>query len=455
MSRSSISMSFLEVRMRALLLSLLVSFGSYFLFALFFDASQSALLASVLFLVIVWTNEALPMGVVSLLPVILFPSFGILNVNDVSSGYANPIIFLFLGGFMLSIAFEKTKLHAIVARKIMHIFPKTVIGVVYALAVTSALLSSMLSNTTVALMLLPVALSLSPKKELKAAFLLAIAYGASIGGTLTPIGTPPNLILFGFLEEQKVVFLTFGEWIFKLLPLVVVMLTVMPWVIARGVDKELHIGVDDIAPIAFNKTHKRLTQVLLSLIIILALNAFTKQMFDVALDEKMLLLGFGLLMFVPKVGFLKWEDTKKIPYEIIFLFGAGFSIAAAFMQSGLAAKLATMLFGFSSLNFFILLVVVATLIVFLTEVTSNTALISMMVPILFEFTRLLDPQGAIIVLMLATVSGSFAFMLPIATPPNAIVVSSGDVQTKQMIKAGFALNIIGIVVVAIIGYLFW
>ncbi|MEJ2528173.1 MAG: SLC13 family permease [Sulfurovaceae bacterium] len=194
---------------------------------------------------------------------------------------------------------------------------------------------------------------------------------------------------------------------------------------------------------------------LLSLIIILALNAFTKQMFDVALDEKMLLLGFGLLMFVPKVGFLQWSDTKKIPYEIIFLFGAGFSIAAAFMQTGLAAKFATMLLGFSSLNFFILLIVVATLIVFLTEVTSNTALISMMVPILFEFTRLLDPQEAIIVLMLATVSGSFAFMLPIATPPNAIVVSSGDVQIKQMIKAGFALNIIGIVVVAIIGYLFW
>ena len=125
------------------------------------------------------------------------------------------------------------------------------------------------------------------------------------------------------------------------------------------------------------------------------------------------------------------------------------------MQTGLAAKFATMLLGFSSLNFFILLIVVATLIVFLTEVTSNTALISMMVPILFEFTRLLDPQEAIIVLMLATVSGSFAFMLPIATPPNAIVVSSGDVQIKQMIKAGFALNIVGIVVVAIIGYLFW
>ena len=441
--------------MRTLLLSLFASFTSYFLFALFFDMPQSVLLAIVLFLVIVWTNEALPMGVVSLLPVILFPAFGILEINGVSSGYANPIIFLFLGGFMLSIAFEKTKLHAIVARKIMHIFPSTVIGVVYALAVTSALLSSMLSNTTVALMLLPIALSLSSQKELKAVFLLAIAYGASIGGTLTPIGTPPNLILFGFLEEQKVAFLTFGEWVFKLLPLVTVMLAITPWIIAKGVDKNLHIGIDEITPITFNKTHKRLSQVLLMLIVILAFNAFSKQMFHIALDEKMLLLGFGLLMFVPKFGFLKWEDTKKIPYEIIFLFGAGFSIAAAFMQSGLAAKLAAMFLGFSNFHLFVLLIVVAAFIVFLTEVTSNTALISMMVPILFEFAQTLDPHSAMVVLMLATVGGSFAFMLPIATPPNAIVVSSGDVQIKQMIKVGFFLNIIGIIVVATIGYLFW
>jgi sodium-dependent dicarboxylate transporter 2/3/5 len=447
--------SFLEAKMRLLSLSLSISICSYFFFSLFFNVPQSALLASVLFLVIVWTNEALPMGVVSLLPVILFPSFGILDVNSVSSEYANPIIFLFLGGFMLSIAFEKTKLHAIVAKKIMHIFPSTVIGIVYALTVTSALLSSMLSNTTVALMLLPVALSLSSKKELKAVFLLAIAYGASIGGTLTPIGTPPNLILFGFLEEQGEEFLTFAEWVFKLLPLVLVMLVMTPWIIARGVDKKFHIEIDDSTPIVFNNTHKRLSQVLAVLIIILALNAFSKQMFDVALDEKMLLLGFGLLMFIPKIGFLKWSDTKKIPYEIIFLFGAGFSIAAAFMHTGLAAQFATLLLGFSALSFFILLVVVALLVVFLTEATSNTALISMMVPILFEFTRLLDPHEAIVVLMVATVSGSFAFMLPIATPPNAIVISSGDIKIKQMIRTGFIVNIFGITAIATIGYFFW
>ena len=185
--------------MKGIFIAIGVGLGFFALALLGFTLQHAILIGLVAFLVTLWTNEALPLGVVSILPIILFPLFGILDTNAVTANYSKSIIFLFLGGFMLAIAIEKIDLHKYFSAKLLGFFPKTARGIIYALAITSALLSSILSNTTITLMLMPIALFLSENVKLKVRFLLATAYGASVGGILTPIGTAPNLILLGFL----------------------------------------------------------------------------------------------------------------------------------------------------------------------------------------------------------------------------------------------------------------
>jgi len=434
----------------AVLIAVVFFVGSFFIFTL----THATLIALVAFLVTLWTNEALPLGVVSMLPILLFPSFGILEVDAVTSNYSKSIIFLFIGGFMLAIAIEKTNLHKYFSAKLLSFFPKTATGIIYALAVTSALLSSVLSNTTITLMLMPIALFLSENKKLKVRFLLATAYGASIGGILTPIGTPPNLILMGFLEDHNIPALAFGEWMFMMLPLVTLMLLVMPWLLSRAVKDECVEDVKQSIPL-LDIEQKKLYGIVVVLAVLLLLNTFLKQLFGFSLNEKLLLLSFGLLMFVPKIGFLNWEDTKKMPYEIIFLFGAGFSIATAFSSTGLALDIASKLSFIANLPLFWMFVVVALFVTFSTEVTSNTALTSIAIPIFYEFSKNMPLAEGTMLLMVATVAASYAFMLPIATPPNAIVMSSRIITIKEMASIGLKLNFIGVIVLTFVAYALW
>jgi len=427
----------------------------FFAFALLGFTSQHAILIGlVAFLVTLWTNEALPLGAVSILPIILFPIFGILDTNAVTANYSKSIIFLFIGGFMLAIAIEKTGLHKYFSAKLLGFFPKTPKGIIYALAITSALLSSVLSNTTITLMLMPIALFLSDNKKLKIRFLLSTAYGASIGGILTPIGTPPNLILMGFLEDHHLPTLAFGEWMMLMLPVVALMLLIMPWLLSLGVEKESVEDVSHAIP-ELTQTQRRLYGIVVILALVLLGNTFLKQLFGFSLNEKLVLLGFGLLMFVPKIGFLEWEDTRTMPYEIIFLFGAGFSIAAAFSSTGLAADIAGKLSFISSLPLFWMFVTVALFVTFSTEVTSNTALTSIAIPIFYEFAKNMPENEGTILLMIATVAASYAFMLPIATPPNAIVMSSRVISIKEMAHIGLKLNFVGVIILSLVAYFVW
>ena len=441
--------------MKKITQALIVALFFFLLAQNLFSFEHAVLIGSVALLVTLWTNEALPLGVVSLLPLILFPSLGILDLNHTAPNYSKSIIFLFLGGFMLALAIEKTGLHRYFSAKLLSFFPHTPRGIIYALAITSALLSSILSNTTITLMLMPIALYLSDNPTLKVRFLLATAYGASIGGILTPIGTAPNLILLGFLEEQGLGMLAFGEWMLYMTPVVALMLLLMPLLISHGV-KDEPLQAKSQEPKPLEGEQKRLYLIFIALAALLVLNTFGKQLFGFALNEKLILLGFGLAMFLPKpYGFLSWEDARKIPYEIIFLFGAGFSIAAAFMHTGLAEEIAKRLDFILEQPYLVMLFIVAFFVTFSTEITSNTALTSIAIPIFYAFVKELAPEQGIIMLMVATVAASYAFMLPIATPPNAIVMSSGVIKIKQMAKVGFVLNLIGITVLVSIAYLFW
>lgn len=215
--------------MKRLLTALILSIAMFLIASIAFSTQHSILLAIIVLLVVLWTNEGLPIGVVSLLPILLFPSFDIMSTSATTANYSKSIIFLFLGGFMVAIATQKTNLHKYLSNKLLTIFPNTPRGIIFSLAITSAFLSSLISNTTTALLLIPIAMFLTNDTKLKVRLVLAIAYGASIGGIVTPIGTPPNLILLGFMDQHSIEAIPFIKWILLTAPLAFLMLTLIPF----------------------------------------------------------------------------------------------------------------------------------------------------------------------------------------------------------------------------------
>lgn len=439
-------------------MKILIALGvGLFFFAvsgLIFTLQQSALIGCIALLVTLWTNEALPLGVVSLLPIVLFPAFGIIDTKMTAVNYANPIIYLFFGGFLLAIAVEKTNLHLHVANKLLSIFPATPRGMIFSLATTSGLLSAILSNTTTTLLLISIAIFLTDNAKLKMRFALAIAYGASIGGILTPVGTPPNLILLGIMQEHNMELIPFFQWMLMVAPLSVLMLISVGLLLSYGVS-DIPIQTQ-IEKKYLDKSQKKVMYLMLGLIIVLMVNAPIRPYWNgLGMSDSGILLGFGLLLFMPPFSILNWdEDSKKIPYAIMFLFGAGFSIAKAFGQTGLADEVASYLLNMTHLSPIMLLLSVAILITFTTEITSNTALISIMLPVIYSVAE----QSGInttLFMMVATLCASYAFMLPIATPPNAIAMSSGAVSVKSMMKYGIILNLLGIFFIVVTAEYFW
>jgi len=273
----------------ALLLGL-IAFGGMISF---FTIQQSIMVATVVLMVTLWTNEGLPLAVVSLLPIVLFPAAGVLSTKEAAINYANPIIYLFLGGFLIAIAVEKTGLHKIIANKMLGLFPSSVRGIIFALIITSGLLSSVLSNTTTTLLLLPIALFLTDEAKLKMRLALGIAYGASIGGILTPIGTPPNLILMGIMTDLGLEPIPFAQWIYMVAPLVFVMFIAVGFVLSLGLDD--HKIEEDLDTAPMNKDQKKVLYVIYALIFLLLLNAPIKPYWNgLGLSEPGILLSAGL-----------------------------------------------------------------------------------------------------------------------------------------------------------------
>lgn len=442
------------LELKKIFIACVIAVSLFFISRQLFNLEQSILLGLIAFLVTLWTNEALPLGVVSLMPIILFPAFEIISTKETTINYAHPIIYLFLGGFLLAIAVEKTKLHIQIANKILNVFPNTPRAMIFSLSITSGLLSMILSNTTTTLLLMAIAIFITENEKLKMRFALAIAYGASIGGILTPIGTPPNLILLGIMESHQMEMIPFFQWMLMVAPLSILMIVVMSLLLSLGV-KDVKVARNTQLP-QMTLGQKKVTSTLVFLILLLIANAPIKPYWNgLGLSESGILLGFGLMMFVPPFKILDWyEDHNKIPYAIIMLFGAGFSIAKAFVATGLADQIATYLLALTHLSPLLLLFSVAFLITFTTEITSNTALISIMLPVIYS----LSEQAGInttLFMMVATICASYAFMLPIATPPNAIAMSSGVVHVKDMIRYGIVLNLVGIFFIVMIAEYFY
>ena len=447
--------SFLE-SYKPIIYALVIGLSFYFLALNAFSGVQARLVGVIAFLVTLWTNNGLHMGVVSLLPILLFPMFGLVDPKDVVTNYSKTTIFLFIGGFLLAIATEKSQLHKRLATKLLSIFPNSPRGVLLSLMITAGMLSSILSDTTTALLIIPIAAFLTDNVDYKFRLLLGVAYASLIGGIITPVGTPPNLILMDFIETNGLDMIPFATWVVMMLPLAIVMMVVASEILLYGFKKEnFELVKIDMTKKPLTTNQRKLVWILSTLALILAMNPILKYLFEIEVNEKLTLLAFGLFLFLPKVDLLEWkEDFMKIPFAIIFLFGAGFSIAMAFQKTGLATEIANILVSFNYLPPIVLMLIIGSGVVFATELTSNTALTSIMIPIIYPFAVKsgLDPT---LFMLIVAISASYAFMLPIATAPNAIAMSTGHVTTPQMAKRGMFLNIFGIVITFTVALTYW
>jgi sodium-dependent dicarboxylate transporter 2/3/5 len=418
-------------------------------------------------MVLWWITEIVPIPVTSLLPMIFIPLLRIDSLDTATSPYAHPIIFLFLGGFFLSIAMEKTNLHQRIALKALSMVGSSPQLQIAALMGITAFLSMWMSNTATAVMMLPIGLSLitmanvSTQDHFSKAVLLAIAYSASLGGAATLIGTPPNALLAAYLSKSYGIQISFADWMLLGVPLALTML-VFCWIWLT----RFHFRLPKSSA-SQNDTASQLqalgpmsrSQKLVLLVFALAAFCWISQQWLVKwtalpISDSLIALSAAVLLFLlpgeKGVGtaLLEWRDSQNIPWGVLLLFGGGLSMADQIQKTGVAELLAQQLQLLQGVPPVVLLLMVTSLIIFLTEVTSNTATAAAFLPLLGPVAVSMDLSPLYLVVP-AALAASLAFMLPVATPPNAIVFASGKLLIKDMAKAGLVLNLLGVMAISL------
>ena len=405
-----------------------------------------------------WVLEPIPIPVTSLLPLALLPLFNILTVKDVAQAYGNPLILLMLGGAMLSKAMEASGAHRRMALGLINLFGgSSGLRVVFGFMVAAAVLSMWISNTATALMLLPVALAVLERadKPLAVPLLLAIAYGCSIGGLGTPIGTPPNIIFLKIYKDVTGESIGFMTWMLHTLPLVAVFLPLTAFWLCRNLGQTQAITMPASGPW---RPHERRV---LSIFALTAIAWITMEepfggwktwLNMPQADYGSVALLAVVAMFLCPDGkgqrVITWEQARDIEWGVLLLFAGGIALAQAFMSSGLSQLLASQLTLLTQLPLPLTVLLVCLTVTFLTEVTSNTATATLLMPIMASAAVALNIEPALLMIP-AALSASCAFMLPVATPPNAIVFASGKLHVKDMARAGLLLNIAGAVLISI------
>ncbi len=400
-----------------------------------------------------WITEKLPIPITSLIPIATFPLLGILNSKTVAQAYGSPLILLLLGGFMLSTAMTHTNTHRLIANKIIkHIGTNSQSKILLSFMLTASLLSMWISNTATTLMLLPIALAIlenNASKKFAIILLLGIAYAASIGGIATPIGTPPNLILIQVLEDAKLKEIGFLSWMKQVLPILFILFPLVYFYLSRKLnDKPINYDLKEMS-ISNAQTKVLAVFSLTALLWITRVEPFGgwKALLNLpyANDASVALLSV-VLLFVIKDNkskpLITWNALNKIPWGILLLFAGGITIATAFKQTGLSASIANNLIFLNDFPTWVIIGFICFFVTFLTEITSNTATTAVLMPILLSTAVALDIDPMVLMLP-AAISSSFAFMMPVATAPNAIIFSSGRVPIKQMMRIGLILNISG------------
>lgn len=425
------------------------------------DHSQFITLLITATTAILWVTEWLPIPVASLLPIALFPLLGILTPNAVAQAYGSPLIILLLGAFLLSTAMSHSHTHQFLAHKVLRaIGTDSPAKIILGFMVTAFLLSMWISNTATTLMLLPIALAVienSKDRSFAIMLLLGIAYSASIGGTMTPIGTPPNLIMIQNYQAGTGTEIGFTDWIGHTAPMVLLFFPLMVWILSRQIKADTgfsHNLGGEQQRITTAQQRTLLVFLLTALLWITRTAPFGgwKSWLDLpqANDASIALLGVVLMFMVAdgKGGrLLTWKTANTIPWGVLLLFSGGMVIASAFKSTGLSALLADQLMFLKDAHIFWVILVICFSITFLTEITSNTATTAIIMPILFSAAQAMDIDPMKIMIP-AAISASCAFMLPVATAPNAIVFGSERVPIIEMIRQGFKLNIAGALVIA-------
>jgi sodium-dependent dicarboxylate transporter 2/3/5 len=429
-----------------------------------------------------WITEAVPLAATALLPVALFPLLGIVDGKEVSSIYFNHMIFLFIGGFLMAFAMERWNLHRRIALKILIFFGVSPGRILMGFMLATAFLSMWMSNTATTMMMLPIALSIILKLEedlgrerahrYSTGLLLSIAFSASVGGIATLVGTPPNL---SFVRIASIIFpempeISFAEWFLFAMP-ITFFLFIAAWLVLyfmyRPVEKWEKMDIS-----GFKKEYALLgkpkpeEKIVLTLFVILAFLWIFREGFHIQslnipgwanlfntpsyINDGTVAIFMALLLFVipskteKDERLMNWETANKIPWGIVLLFGGGFALAQGFVESGLSIWFGEQLAGLAGLDPVTLTLANVTMMSVLTQLTSNVATTEMILPILagLSVTIKINP---LLLMIPATLTASLAFMLPVATPPNAIVFGSNRIQIKEMVRAGILLNIAGII----------
>lgn len=409
-----------------------------------------------------WIAQPLPIYVTALLPLLVGPYLGLIDFTDLALSYGNKMVFLFFGGFLIALGIEKTNLHKHFAHYIIALVGKSINTLLLSFMLATAFLSMWISNTATALMMLPMALSVIDsvprfklKKRFSIALLLGVAFAANIGGTATLIGTPPNVLMAGILEEQFDIKVTFMEWLKIGLPFMLVMFFVAYFLLRTLFLKNVEIVVPQKETVKMNKNQKRMLVVFGLTVLFWISGSWVNAFLPFSLNDTMIALFGGVLLFiVPSeqgASLLSWEDTKKLPWGILFLFGGGLALASILDKTSLLTSLVEYFKTLEALNAMVIVVVLLVLTVFLTELMSNLALVSLLLPLVgalcLSFGLPLKEIAAGIAL-----SSSCAFMLPVATPPNAIVFSANKFSVLTMVKVGVLLNLVTIVLVSVLVY---
>ncbi|MFT5925328.1 MAG: sodium-dependent dicarboxylate transporter 2/3/5 [Rubritalea sp.] len=454
-----------------------------FILVRFFYAAEglsdeaNAVLASTLWIAAWWITEAVPIAATALLPIVLFPLTGGLALSETTASYGHKYIFLFIGGFMLAIAIERWNLHKRIALTIIKLVGTNINKIILGFMLATAFLSMWISNTATAVMILPVGIAIilqlqdnpTTKKNENLIFgkalMLSIAYSASIGGMATLIGTPPNLVLAGVVESTFNTEITFFQWFLFGFPLSMILLFICWMYLTKFAfkfeQKEFPGGKEEInrqlASLGSMSYEEKIIAFVFSLTAIAWIcRSFLLSLWIPAIDDTIIAITGALLLFLipnkdKSQALLTWEDAVKLPWGILILFGGGMALATAFESSGLAIWIGSQLASLEGISLFILLLVIIATVNFLTEITSNLATTAMLLPILVSVAAILNINPYYL-LVSATVAASCAFMLPVATPPNAVVFGSGYLSIKDMVQKGIWMNLISIIILTLFVY---
>lgn len=443
------------------------------------DAGRSVL-ACTLWVATWWTTEAIPMAATSLLPIVILPLTGGAQVDTVTEAYGNKILFLYMGGFIIAIAMEKWNLHRRIALTIISWVGTNARGIVLGFIIATAFLSMWISNTATSLMMVTIGIALisqlggiidksdmADKKVLKAnlgkALMLSIAYAASIGGMGTLVGTPTNVVFTAIARQLFGAEISFALWMGFAMPIVVVLLAILWFYMVHiayplpkkplaGGKRQIDEELKELGKMSWEE--KAVFAVFVLTAFSWISSSFLLKSWLPGIDDTIIAMAGALALFLvpsrsePGKMVMDWESAVKLPWGIIVLFGGGLALAAGFKESGLAEWIGQQMSLLQGVNLLLLIFLVALMLNFLTEVTSNVATASIMLPILASLSQSINvhPYGLMIA---ATLAASCAFMLPIATPPNAIVFSFGHVEMKDMIRKGFALNLASTVLITL------